>query len=92
MRHVDTLVVLRWKRDNVGNMGMGSLARLRSDGSFVVLTGPSPWGSGVWGPFPATTIVSARMPTDADAWPVSGCPSETWTLADLESSLVRSRH
>lgn len=69
----------------------GPLVDLRDDGSFVILTGPSPWGTGLWGPFPADAIVSHRPPTATDSWPVSGCPSERWTYADLRASIARAR-
>lgn len=68
----------------------GPLVDMREDGTFVILTGPSPWGSGVWGMFPADAIVSLREPTDTDSWAVSGCPTERWTVASLKASCERA--
>lgn len=51
--------------------------------TFTVITGPTPWGAGSWGPFPAEAIISERPGNETDSWEVSGCPSQRWTLADL---------
>lgn len=59
-------------------------------GSATILTGPTPWGSGSWGPFPPESVSGARDPLPSDSWPVSGCPSERWTVADLERALERA--
>ena len=100
MMFTDALVVIVWAFNNVGSRE-GSLARLKSDGSFVIITGPSPWGCGVWGSFPATAIKSVRLPQDTDSWSISGtlgrhsCPGmkfpERWNLSDLNRSIERAK-
>lgn len=82
--------VVTWKKENMGGEGLAFV--LPSPGSptegFVVATGPSPWGSGWWGVFPEGAATSAREPRLDDSWPVSGCPSERWSIEQLLDSLV----
>lgn len=80
--------VITFKYSNVGGT---YLADVREK-DFVVLTGPSPWGTGTWGPFPASCILSRRDPTPVDSFPVSGCPSERWTIPHLDESIRRARY
>lgn len=59
-------------------------------GEFYVLTGPTPWGTGIWGAFPVDAITATREPMPTDSWPVSGCPSERWTVAQLDVAIQRA--
>jgi len=77
--------VVEWKHANFGGT---SLVFIYEPGEpFAVSTGPTPWGSGSWGPFPASAVVSVRSLRADDSWPVSGCPSERWTPAMLADAL-----
>ena len=79
--------VITFKHSNVG--GEALAFRLSEDQpTFSVCTGPTPWGCGSWGPFPVSAITSERAATPEDSFPVSGCPSERWTLQDLRESLA----
>ena len=73
------------------------LVEVLDDGQFRILTGPSLWGSGIWGLFPADALISVREPNANDSWPIngtlgrSGCKGETWTVEDLKRSIERAR-
>lgn len=78
--------VVTWKHANCG--GESLVFRYEPGQPFCVATGPTPWGSGSWGPFPAECVTAARDIVAGDSWPVSGCPSERWTPATLLQALV----
>lgn len=80
------LKVISWAIRNVGSVK--SLAVINGD-NFTVITGPSLWGCGIWGPFPTSAIKSTRDLVASDYWGVSGCVDEIWTPADLLKSLER---
>jgi hypothetical protein len=85
MRAQPVVAVVTFRRGNVG--GTMLCLHFEPGWPFVLQTGPNPWGGGVWGPFDADALVSARPLKADDSWAFPGCPSERWNAADL----VRSR-
>lgn len=81
-------VVVTWKHRNVGGT---SLASYVDDEQFVVATGPTPWGSGSWGPFPRSAITEIRPLADGDRWKHSGSWDSWWTASDLLDAYQRAR-
>jgi hypothetical protein len=80
--------VITWKHANCGGT---SLVFLYEPGRpFAIATGPTPWGSGSWGPFPPDAIRDVRDLRPDDSWPVNGCPSSRWTPANLVDALARN--
>lgn len=65
--------VITWKYKNVGGTrlvcGPGVV-----DGEFTVVTGPTNWGYGSWGPFPAACVTEARDLRLDDRWSYPGSP------------------
>lgn len=87
-------VVVRWRR---GNVGGESLVLSFDSEQFTVATGPSPWGTGSWGPFPSSCIIEVRELRADDAWQRSGSPAfwrgkdQRWTARHLLDSLRSAR-
>ncbi len=80
--------VVTWKQGNAG--GESLVYRYAPGEPFTVVTGPTPWGAGCWGPFQPESILSVRRALITDSWPVSGCPSQRWDLRSVRDAFRRN--
>lgn len=81
-------VVAQWKHNNVGGE---SLVLYMDHDSVVFATGPTPWGTGSWGPFPLSCVSGVRPLRKSDRWRFSGTLDSYWTPQMLLDGLKRAR-
>lgn len=91
-------VVVTWRQGNAG--GESLVFNYTAFEPFTVVTGPSPWGCGSWGPFQADAVIDVRELRADDSWPINGTLgrpkfpgqrfSERWTARDLLRSLKQA--
>lgn len=82
-------VVVTWRHANAG--GESLVYHYTAGEPFAIVTGPTPWGAGSWGCFPADCVLDVRELRLDDSWPVNGCPLQRWTPRDLLLSLRQAR-
>jgi hypothetical protein len=74
--------VVTWKHGNVGGESLvcspGAV-----DGMFGIVTAPSNWGHGSWGPFPVSCVTAVRDVCPDDSWGYPGSLNARWTAAAL---------
>lgn len=77
--------VATWKRGNIGGTDLVLCVSYpeKGDATVTFATGPTPWGSGSWGPFPVSVVSEARPLRAADSWRVSGSYESRWAARDL---------
>lgn len=84
-------IIAQWTYGNCGGTNLLSVDDEKQ--TFVILSGPTPWGTGLWGRFPMSAIIAGteRDPLPTDSFPVNGCPSESWTVADLDRAIANAK-